>query len=207
MSTIEVVNHVTLDGVMQSPAHPDEDPRGGFEHGGWATEYFDDVQGEYMGARMGRGGGALLFGRWTYEKMQSAWSRQPEDNPVRQVLERNTKYVVSRSDRPVEWVNSELLTGDAAQTVAELKARTDGNLVILGSGELIQALLPHGLIDALLLTIHPLVLGSGKRLFGDAFARFELVESKPTSTGVLITRYERAGTSAPRPAASGSSPR
>jgi dihydrofolate reductase len=205
MSTIEVVNHVTLDGVMQAPAHPDEDRRGGFEHGGWAVPYQDDVQGEYMGARMGRGGGALLFGRWTYDKMQSAWTQQPEDNPVRQVLERNTKYVVSRSDRPVEWVNSELVTGDAAEVVADLKSRTEGNLVILGSGELIQALLPHGLIDAFLLTIHPLVLGSGRRLFGDAFAAFKLVESKPTTTGVLITRYERAEATPAHPAASGSS--
>ena len=192
MSTIEVVNHVTLDGVMQAPAHPDEDRRGGFEHGGWATEYTDQVQGEYMGARMGRGGGALLFGRWTYEKMTAAWSQQPEDNPIRQVLERSTKYVASRSARPVEWVNSELLHGDAVQTVADLKARTEGNLVILGSAELIHALLPHGLIDAMLLTIHPLVLGSGKRLFPDdgAPTKFRLAESTPTTTGVLIARYE-----------------
>jgi dihydrofolate reductase len=194
MSTIEVVNHVTLDGVMQAPAHPDEDRRGGFEHGGWAVPYQDDVQGEYMGARMGKGGGALLFGRWTYEKMQSAWTQQPEDNPVRQVLERNTKYVVSRSDRPVEWQNSELVQGEAAEVVADLKARTEGNLVILGSGTLIQALLPHGLIDAFLLTIHPLVLGSGRRLFADdgALAKFSLAEVKPTTTGVLIARYEAA---------------
>ena len=207
MSTIEVVNHVTLDGVMQAPAHPDEDRRGGFEHGGWATRYFDDVQGEYMGARMGKGGGALLFGRWTYDKMQSAWTQQPEDNPIRQVLERNMKYVVSRSDQPVEWQNSELVQGEAAEVVADLKARTEGNLVILGSGSLIQALLPHGLIDAFLLTIHPLVLGSGRRLFGDAFAELRLTESKPTTTGVLITRYERAEATPARPAASGSSPR
>jgi dihydrofolate reductase len=207
MSTIEVVNHMTLDGVMQSPAHPDEDRRGGFEHGGWATEYFDDVQSEYMAARMGSGGGALLFGRWTYEKMQSAWSQQPEDDPIRQVLERSAKYVVSRSGRPVEWVNSELLTGDAAQTVAELKARAEGNLVILGSAELIHALLPHDLIDAMLLTIHPLVLGGGKRLFPEGtLARFRLAESTPTTTGVLITRYERAAATPARPAASGSSP-
>ena len=194
MSTIEVVNHVTLDGVMQAPAHPDEDRRGGFEHGGWATEYFDDVQGEYMSARMGSGGGALLFGRWTYEKMAGAWSQQPEDNPIRQVLERSTKYVVSRSDRPVAWVNSELRTGDAVETARELKERDDGNIVILGSAELIHALLPAGLIDALLLTIHPLVLGSGKRLFPDegALARFRLAECKPTTTGVLIARYEAA---------------
>jgi dihydrofolate reductase len=193
MSTIEVVNHVSLDGVMQAPADPDEDRRGGFEHGGWAARYFDDVQGEYMGARMaGRGEGGLLFGRWTYEKMRSAWTRQPEDNPIRQVLERSPKYVVSRSDRPVEWHNSELLHGDAVETVAALKEREDRNLVILGSAELVHALLPHGLIDGLLLTIHPLVLGSGKRLFPDdgALASFSLAEVKPTTTGVLIARYE-----------------
>jgi dihydrofolate reductase len=193
MSTIEVVNHITLDGVMQAPAHPDEDRRGGFEHGGWAVPYQDEVQGEYMGARMSsRGDGGLLFGRWTYEKMQSAWSQQPDDHPVRQVLERSRKYVVSRSDRPVEWQNSELLHGDAVEAVAALKAREDRNLVILGSGELIQALLPHGLIDAFLLTIHPLVLGSGRRLFADdgALASFSLAEVKPTTTGVLIARYE-----------------
>ena len=194
MSTIEVVNHITLDGVMQAPADPDEDRRGGFEHGGWASEYFDDVQGEYMGARMGSGDGALLFGRWSYNKMADAWPKQPEDNPVRQVLERSTKYVVSRSDRPVEWVNSELLTGDAVETVRDLKARTNGNIVLLGSAELVHALLPAGLIDAMLLTIHPLVMGSGKRLFPDAgaLARFTLTESKPTTTGVLIARYEAA---------------
>ena len=194
MSTIEVVNHVTLDGVMQAPAHPDEDRRGGFEHGGWAVPYQDEVQGEYMGARMGRGGGALLLGRWTYEKFEDAWQKQPEDNPVRQVLEASTKYVISREPRELGWQNSELVHGDAAEAVADLKARTDGNLVILGSGELIRALLPHGLIDAFLLTIHPLVLGSGRRLFGDdgSLARFKLVESKPTTTGVLITRYEAA---------------
>jgi dihydrofolate reductase len=193
MSTIEVVNHISLDGVMQAPADPDEDRRGGFEHGGWAARYFDDVQGEYMAARMaGRGEGGLLFGRWTYEKMRSAWTRQPEDNPIRQVLERSPKYVASRSDRPVEWQNSELLHGDAVETVAALKEREDRNLVILGSAELVHALLPHGLIDALLLTIHPLVLGSGKRLFPDdgALASFRLAEVKPTTTGVLIARYE-----------------
>ena len=192
MSTIEVVNHVTLDGVMQAPADPDEDRRSGFERGGWAPPYSDEVQGEYMGARMSRGSGRLLLGRWTYEKFEDAWQKQPEDNPIRQVLEASTKYVASRSPRQLGWQNSVLLEGDAVDTVADLKAREDGNIVILGSGELVQALLPHGLIDAFLLTIHPLVLGSGRRLFaGDgALAKFKLVESKPTTTGVLITRYE-----------------
>jgi len=194
MSTIEVVNHLTLDGVMQAPADPDEDRRGGFEHGGWAPPYSDEVQGQYMGARMSSGGGRLLLGRWTYEKFEDAWQKQPEDHPIRRVLEASTKYVVSRSPRELGWQNSVLLEGDAAETVADLKAREDGNIVILGSGELVQALLLHGLIDALLLTIHPLVLGSGRRLFaGDgALAKFNLVESKPTTTGVLIVRYEAA---------------
>ena len=206
MSTIEVVNHVTLDGVMQAPAHPDEDRRGGFERGGWATDYFDEVQGEYMNARMSSGGGRLLLGRWTYEKFEDAWLKQPEDNPIRQVLTKSTKYVVSRSPRELAWENSVLLEGDAVERVADLKAKEEGNIVILGSGELIHALLPHGLIDAFLLTLHPLVLGSGLRLWPDdgTATSFRLVESKPTTTGVLITRYERAGTSAPRPAASGS---
>ena len=194
MSTIEVVNHITLDGVLQAPAGPDEDRRGGFEHGGWATPYSDEVQGQYMGARMSGGDGKLLLGRWTYEKFEDAWQKQPEDNPIRQRLEASTKYVVSRSPRELGWQNSVLLEGDAVETVADLKAREDGSIVILGSGELVQALLPHGLIDAFLLTIHPLVLGSGRRLFADdgALAKFKLVESKPTTTGVLIARYEAA---------------
>jgi dihydrofolate reductase len=194
MSTIEVVNHITLDGVMQAPAGPDEDRRGGFEHGGWATPYVDQVQGEYMGARMRSGSGRLLLGRWTYEKFEDAWQKQPEDDPIRRRLEASTKYVVSRSPGERGWQNSVLLEGDAVATVADLKAREEGNIVILGSGELVRALLPHGLIDAFLLTIHPLVLGSGRRLFADdgALARFDLVESKPTTSGVLIVRYDAA---------------
>ena len=140
---------------MQAPAHPDEDRRGGFERGGWAPPYSDEVQGRYMGARMSGGGGTLLLGRWTYEKFEDAWQKQPEDNPIRQVLEASTKYVVSRSPQELGWQNTVLLEGDAVETVADLKAREDGNIVILGSGELVQALLPHGLIDAFLLTIHP----------------------------------------------------
>src|SRR6478735_5364518 len=98
MSTIEVVNHITLDGVMQAPAGADEDRSGGFEHGGWGTRYFDEVQGEYMGSRMsGTGSGALLMGRRTFDKMASFWPNQPEDNLIRQVMTRATKYVVSNT--------------------------------------------------------------------------------------------------------------
>ena len=194
MRKVVVFMNLTLDGVMQAPGRPDEDRRGGFEHGGWAMPYSDEVMGKYMGARMSGSDGKLLLGRWTYEKFEDAWQQQPEDNPIRQRLEASTKYVVSRSARELGWQNSVLLEGDAVETVADLKAREDGSLVILGSGELVRALLPHGLIDAFLLTIHPLVLGSGRRLFADdgALARFKLVESKPTTTGVLIARYEAA---------------
>jgi dihydrofolate reductase len=210
MSVLEVVNHLSLDGVMQAPAGTDEDRSGGFEHGGWATRYFDDVQGEYMGSRMSGGGsGALLMGRRTYDKMASFWPKQPEDNMIRQVMTRATKYVVSNTlQEPLEWENTVVLSGDGVEAVTALKEREDRRIVLLGSAELIHALLPAGLIDSLLLTIHPLVLGTGKRLFpDDAYAEFELADSKPTTTGVLITRYERAGTTAPHPAASGSSPR
>jgi dihydrofolate reductase len=194
VSTIEVVNHVTLDGVMQSPAHPDEDRRDGFERGGWAPPYSDEVMGRYMGAQMSGSGGRLLLGRWTYEKFEDAWQKQPADDPIRQRLEASTKYVASRSHTELRWQNSVLLEGDAAETVADLKAREDGKIVILGSGDLIRTLLPRGLIDSFLLTIHPLVLGSGRRLFAadGALAKFNLVECTPTTTGVLIARYEAA---------------
>ena len=195
MSTIEVVNHITLDGVMQAPAHPDEDRRGGFEHGGWAPPYSDEVQGEYMGARMSRGGGSAaaraLDVREVRGRLAEAAGGQPDPPGARG---QHQVRRVAVAPRELGWQNSVLLEGDAVETVADLKAREDGDIVILGSGELVQALLPHGLIDAFLLTIHPLVLGSGRRLFGDdgALAKFKLVESKPTTTGVLITRYEAA---------------
>ena len=149
-----------------------------------------------MGARMGRGGGALLFGRWTYEKIAERLARSSRRTTRSgRCCEAQHEVRRSRGSRePSSGRTPSCCSGDAVEAVADLKARTDGNLVILGSGELIQALLPHGLIDAFLLTIHPLVLGSGTRLFPDdgALARFKLVESKPTTTGVLITRYEAA---------------
>ncbi len=186
---ITVTNHVTLDGVIQAPADPDEDRRDGFTLGGWAVPYTDDVMGKVMGQRMAQRG-ALLFGRRTYEHMSAAW-RGRTDNPFTEVLDKSTKYVVSNTlTEPLDWENSVLLSGDPGDAVAELKAADGPDLVILGSGMLIQALRRRNLIDEYQLNIFPLVLGQGMRLFPDGPpATFELVESTPTTTGVIITRY------------------
>ena len=189
---IEVVNHVTLDGVMQAPGHPDEDRRGGFEHGGWAPPYADPVMGEKMGEGIAAGG-SMLFGRRTYEKMAAFWPHQPDDNVFADVLNNRDKYVASTTlEDPLAWRNSTLLEGDAVEAVARLKEQPGGDIVILGSGELVRSLLPHGLIDSIVLSIHPLLLGSGRRLFDGAFAKLRLVDATPTSTGVLIATYEPA---------------
>jgi dihydrofolate reductase len=193
MSRLIVINNITLDGVMQAPGRPDEDTRDGFAHGGWAAPYGDEVMGRVMGERMARPG-ALLLGRRTYEDFASFWPKQT-DNPFTPVLNERVKYVVSTTLRePLPWSNSKLLRGDAAQAVAELKEQGDDDLAVLGSGELIRSLLQHDLIDEYVLTIHPLVLGAGRRLFPDdgTTARLRLVESTPTTTGVLIATYQPA---------------
>ena len=188
MSHITVINNLTLDGVMQAPGRPDEDRRDGFAHGGWAAPYYDDVLGRAMAERMARGG-ALLLGRRTYEDFASFWPKQT-DNPFTPVLNERRKYVASTTlEDPLPWENSVLLRGNAVDAVARL----DEDLGVLGSGELVRALLRAGLVDELVLTIHPLVLGSGRRMFaGDdgTLAAFRLVDATPTTTGVLIATYE-----------------
>jgi dihydrofolate reductase len=195
MSTVIVVNHLTLDGVMQSPSGIDEDQRGGFDHGGWAAPYGDEVMGRFMGERMAAGAdGAMLFGRFTYEKMAAYWPKQTDGNPFTPVLNARQKYVASNTlSEPLPWENSTLLSGDAAAAVASLKREREGNLVVLGSGRLVQSLLSADLIDELVLTIHPLVLGSGQRLFtdGGAPAKLRLVDTVTTTTGVIIATYQR----------------
>jgi len=193
MSKLIVVNHVTLDGVTQAPARADEDERDGFTHGGWAIPYGDAVMAEAMGVNMASGG-ALLFGRRTYEDLYSVWPSRT-DNPFTAVLDNAQKYVASTTlTEPLPWVNSTLLTGDVAAAVAQLKAQPGKDIVILGSGALIQSLMARNLIDEYLLTIHPLILGSGHRLFrdGGAFTRLQLISAQPTTTGVIIARYHPA---------------
>jgi dihydrofolate reductase len=186
---VAVINHVTLDGVMQGPGRPDEDTRDGFEHGGWAVPYSDEVLGGVMGERMA-GTGALLLGRRTYEDFAGFWPSQG-DNPYTRMLDAVQKYVASTTLRePLPWQNSRLLGGDVVAAVRELRERPGGDLVILGSGALIRSLLPHGLIDELTLMVSPLVLGSGRRLFdGGAPAPLLLVDSTVTPAGVMIGTY------------------
>jgi dihydrofolate reductase len=195
MGRIVVVENVTLDGGVQAPVRCDEDRRGGFAHGGWAQPYQDEVMARVMAEGMAEAtatGGALLFGRRTYEDFAGYWPRQT-DNPFTPVLNAQRKYVASRTLRgPLTWENSTLLTGDAAQTVAVLKAEPV-DLTVLGSGELVRSLLAADLVDELWLSIHPLVLGTGQRLFAGAgpSRTLRLVDSVPTTTGVMIATYRR----------------
>jgi dihydrofolate reductase len=194
MSRVVVYNHLTLDGVMQAPAHPDEDRRGGFEYGGWQLPYNDSVMAEDATEGISKAE-ALLLGRVTYEKFAAVWPNQPQDNPFTEVMNSFRKYVASRTlEEPLSWRNSTLLEGDAVEAVARLKEQPGKDLVILGSGGLVQSLMRAGLIDEFVLPLHPLVLGSGRRLFGDggSYAALGLVDSKTTTSGVLIARYRPA---------------
>ena len=193
---VVVFMSVTLDGVIQAPARPDEDIRGGFEHGGWAVPYADEVMGKAAGEGMARPG-SLLLGRRTYEDFFTVWPNRT-DNPYTEVLNKRTKYVASRTlQEPLPWKNSTLLKGDAAEAVARLKKQPGGDVMMLGSGELVQSLMRSNLIDEYILLIHPLVLGSGRRLFSDGgpSATLSLVDTKATTTGVVIATYQPVGES------------
>ncbi len=194
MSKLIVFEGVTLDGVMQAPARPDEDRRDGFEYGGWAVPYQDQVSARVAAESMAGTGGALLLGRRTYENFYSVWPKRG-DNPYTEKLNNSQKYVASHTlQEPLPWMNSQLLKGDVAEAVAALKAQQDGDIAVLGSGELVQTLMQHNLVDRYVLSIYPLTLGKGRRLFADGttYARLRLVDVKPTTTGVLIATYEPA---------------
>jgi dihydrofolate reductase len=191
MGKLVLFQNVTLDGVMQAPGRADEDPRGGFPYGGWAAPYADPEMGKAAGESMATTGG-LLFGRRTYEDFYSVWPNQT-DNPFTEVLNNTPKYVASRTlQEPLPWMNSILLKGDVPGAVAALKNQQEKDVVVLGSGELLQTLMKHNLIDLYILLIHPLVLGTGTHLFRDGagFSSLRLVDAKPTSKGVLIARYQ-----------------
>lgn len=190
MRNVVVNEFLSLDGVMQAPGGPDEDRRGGFELGGWHMPYGDDDMTAAALEAMDDLDGFLL-GRRTYEIFASYWPSAPEDNPFTGRMNRLTKYVVSETVDEVEWTNSMLLEGDAVEAVAELKAQPGKDLQVLGSGELVQTLMEHDLVDEYNLMIDPVVLGSGKRLFGDGAptTALELVEVETTDTGTAILTY------------------
>ena len=194
MRKVIATESVTLDGVMQAPGRPYEDTRGGFEHGGWAIPYADEVMARAMGERMQMAeGGLLVLGRRTYEDFAGFWPKQ-KDNPYTDALNRAEKLVASTTlKEPLPWQNSRLLEGDAVSAVAKLKEEPGEDLGILGSGELVRSLIRRDLIDEYVLLIHPLVLGSGQRLFPEGpVARLELAETVTTTTGVVIATYRRA---------------
>ncbi len=198
MRKIKVLNHITLDGVLQAPGKPEEDPREGFAHGGWSVPYGDSVMGEALGFGANapteeRGDGAMLFGRRTYEDLYDSWHGR-SDNPFSALFEKSEKYVASRTlTDPLAWGNSTLLKGDAVQAVSELKQTPGPDLLMMGSAELIQALMGAQLIDEFKLLIYPLVLGTGRRLFTDpgAAAALRLTDCLTTTTGVVIATYEK----------------
>ena len=190
MRKLIAVENVSLDGVMQAPGRPDEDLRGGFEHGGWAVPYPDAVIGQAMAEGMANAG-AMLFGRRTFIDFFNVWPKRT-NNPYTEVLNNGQKYVASTTlSNPLPWQNSTLITGEVPAAVARLKAEGGKDLVVLGSGELLRSLMQHRLVDEYVLLIHPLVLGSGRRLFPDAgaFEKLTLVSAIPTTTGVAIATY------------------
>ena len=181
MGRIVVVENVTLDGVMQSPGTED-DTRGGFTRGGWAAPYADPALAETMGKGMAADN-AMLFGRRTYEILRRSWGGRTDGNPFTSVLERKTKYVVSRSSPELGWANSVLiddLTG---------LGKIEEDLVVLGSGELVRSLAAARLVDRYVLVLHPLTLGQGRTLFGDQEVGLELEETVVTGTGVIVAFY------------------
>jgi dihydrofolate reductase len=191
MRKLIVSEFITLDGVIQSPGYPDEDPSGGFEAGGWQQPYFDDILGRAVVDGLAASGG-LLLGRRTYELFARFWPKAPADDPLAPIINGLPKYVASTTlKEPLPWENSHVLHGDVAQAVGELKGQDGKDLRVVGSGELVQTLMERGLVDEYALMIHPLVVGGGKRLFRDGNPRssLRLVESTPTGTGVLIVSY------------------
>jgi dihydrofolate reductase len=193
MRELIVSTFLTLDGVMQAPGGPDEDAESGFALGGWSVNFWDDVVDAYMAEATGRPF-AMVLGRRTYEIFAAYWPTAPEESGGT-VFNEATKYVASRSRPTLEWSNSVLIEGDAATGIAQLKQEDGPELQVHGSANLIQTLLAHELVDRYRLMVFPVVIGSGKRLFaqGTMPGALKLVDSRVSTTGVLIATYEPAG--------------
>ena len=200
MRKIVVFMSLTLDGVIQAPGRSDEDRRGGFEYGGWGQPYANPEMGK-AAAQSGATTDGILLGRRTYEDFHAVWPHRT-DNPYTEVLNNTQKYIASTTlKEPLPWMNSTLLKGDAVDAVARLKHQPGKDIVVLGSGELVQSLIRGRLVDQYVLLIHPLILGSGRRLFADTGSRaaLKLIDTKSTSTGVVIATYQAAETSTRSP--------
>jgi dihydrofolate reductase len=194
MRPLVVTTFVTMDGVMQAPGGAGEDPSGGFSYEGWLVPHFDEDLGEQI-SRWFTGAQDFLLGRTTYEIFYASWPKMISDDPVSQGINFKKKYVASRTLSSVEWDTAELLQGDVGDAVRKLTAEDGGELQVHGSAGLIQTLLTEDLIDELRLVVFPVVLGEGKRLFGDgAIPRtWELTAQATSSTGALMLSYQRGG--------------
>jgi dihydrofolate reductase len=182
---------LSLDGVMQAPGYPDEDRRGGFRQGGWISAYVDETFGDAISNTLAETD-VLLLGRRTYEIFAAHWPKQPPQDPLASRFNELAKVVVSSTMRePLEWRNSTLIRTDQVREIAQIKKRPGRSVTVIGSGELVQTLMRDGLVDEYRLMIHPIVLGSGTRMFRESSSpvRLELIESNATSTGVLIVTY------------------
>lgn len=192
MRTLIVNEFLSLDGVAQAPGAADEDTSGGFRYGGWHLRYFDELSQKWVVENL-TGADAFLFGRRTFEIFAAHWPNAPEEEQVvAEPLNSLPKYVVSSTlTEPLEWENATLLKGEPADAVATLKQDGDGELFVIGSTQLVQTLVQHDLVDEFRVMIDPLVLGGGKRIFGDDGARrpLRLVEGHITSTGAIVATY------------------
>jgi dihydrofolate reductase len=193
MRRLVVQTFLTLDGVMQAPGGPGEDDDGGFAYGGWSVNYWDDQMGQVMNELTSRPF-AMVLGRRTYDIMAGYWPGAPAETGAK-VFNDAPKYVASRGRPTLEWSNSVLVEGDAAEGITALKREDGPELQVHGSANLIQTLLRHDLVDQFRLWVFPVVVGSGKRLFADGTvpAGLRLLDSKVSTTGVVMGTYERAG--------------
>jgi len=193
MRTLRVIEFLSLDGVMQAPGDPQEDTEGGFRHGGWQRPYFDDVLGASAAQGMAATD-AYLFGRKTYEKMAAYWPHVSHDDPYARHLNSTPKHVASTTLTHVDWDKTTLLEGDVPQAVAALKEEPGEDIAVLGSGQLVQTLTEHDLVDEFSLVVYPILLGSGKRLFRDSeqARRLTLIDSQTTGTGGVMLTYRPA---------------
>ncbi|MFB8438144.1 dihydrofolate reductase family protein [Streptomyces niveus] len=194
MRKLMVTTFVSLDGVMQGPGGSDEDRDGGFEHGGWSVPHFGPDLIQRMTNLVQRAD-ALLVGRKTYDIFAATWPLAEADDPIGSKMNSVRKYVASRTLDTVSWQNSTLLTGDVAEAVARLKQEGDGEIQVHGSGDLIQTLIAHDLVDEFHVLVFPVLVGSGKRLFGRGTvpAGLKLVDTARSGSGVVISTYARAG--------------
>lgn len=191
MRKIIVLEHITMDGVIQAPGGPEEDPSGGFVYGGWAGSYADEVVGKALRKQMNKPFD-LLLGRKTFDIWEQYW---PQHGDVWPGVNTATKYVASNTRTSSEWQPSVFLGGEIADQVAKIKQQQGPDLNVWGSGALLQTLIKHDLVDVFWLMIYPITLGSGKRLFveGTIPAAFKVTDSYVGSNGVLVMSYERAG--------------